>query len=158
MIANELTRVIEAVGKDRGIKKEVIIDALEQAVLASAKKKFGVGAQLESHYNPETGEIDLFQFKTVVIDENEVGDPDMDIILDEAKAFDPDVNVGDELGIKLDTPTFGRIDAQTAKQIIFQKVRDAERDIIYNEFTHRQGELISGIARRAERGNIIIDL
>lgn len=158
MNMTELTKVIDQVGKDKGIKKEIIIEALEQAILASAKKKFGVGAQLETHFNPDSGEIELFQFKTVVENEDEVGDPDMDIILEEARGFDPDVNIGDDLGIKLDTPTFGRIDAQTAKQIIFQKVRDAERDIIYNEYVHRQGEIISGIARRAERGNIVIDL
>ena len=158
MNLSELSRVIEQVGKDRGIKKEIIIEALEQAVLSTALKKFGVGAQLESRYNQDSGEIELYQFKTVVENEDEIGDPDMDIPLEEARGFDPDVSIGDELGIKLDTPTFGRIDAQTAKQVIFQKVRDAERDIIFNEFIGRKGEIISGIARRAERGNIVIDL
>lgn len=158
MNMSDLTRVIEQVGKDRGIKKEVIVEALEQAVLMAAQKKFGVGAKLEAHYNPETGEIELFQFKTVVENEDEIGDPDVDIALEEARGFDPEVNIGDELGIKLDTPTFGRIDAQTAKQVIFQKVRDAERDIIYGEFIHRKGEVISGIARRIERGALVIDL
>lgn len=158
MNITDLSRVIEQVGKDRGIKKEIIIEALEQAVLSAAQKRFGVGAQLESHYNPENGEIELFQFKTVVENEDEIADPDMDIDLEAARQLDPEVNVGDDLGIKLDTPTFGRIDAQTAKQVIFQKVRDAERDIIFNEFIGRKGELISGIARRAERGNVVIDL
>ncbi len=158
MNITDLSRVIEQVGKDRGIKKEIIIEALEQAVLSAAQKRFGVGAQLESHYNPETGEIELFQFKTVVENEDEIADPDMDIDLEAARSLDSEVNIGDDLGIKLDTPTFGRIDAQTAKQVIFQKVRDAERDIIFNEFIGRKGELISGIARRAERGNVVIDL
>ncbi|MEW6055277.1 MAG: transcription termination factor NusA [Bdellovibrionota bacterium] len=158
MNMSDLSRVIEQVGKDRGIKKEVIIEALEQAVLLAAQKKFGVGAQLEAHYNPESGEIELFQFKQVVPTEDDIGDPDMDIDLVEARKLDPEVNSGDELGIKLDAPDFGRIDAQTAKQVIFQKVRDAERDIIYGEFIHRKGEVISGIARRVERGSLIIDL
>lgn len=158
MNMSDLTRVIEQVGKDRGIKKEVIVEALEQAVLMAASKKFGVGAHLEAHYSQETGEIELFQFKTVVENEDEIGDPDVDIALEEARTFDPEANIGDELGIKLDTPTFGRIDAQTAKQVIFQKVRDAERDIIYGEFVHRKGEVISGIARRIERGALVIDL
>lgn len=158
MNLTDLSRVIEQVGKDRGIKKEVIIEALEQAVLMAASKKFGVGAHLEAHYSQDTGEIELFQFKTVVENEDEIGDPDADITMEEARKLDPEVSLGDELGIKLDTPTFGRIDAQTAKQVIFQKVRDAERDIIYGEFIHRKGEVISGIARRIERGALIIDL
>ena len=158
MNMSDLSRVIEQVGKDRGIKKEVIVEALEQAVLMAAQKKFGVGAHLEAHYNQESGEIELFQFKTVVENEDEIGDPDVDVDLLEARKLDPEVNVGDELGIKLDTPTFGRIDAQTAKQVIFQKVRDAERDIIFGEFIGRKGEVISGIARRVERGSLVIDL
>ncbi len=158
MNLTDLSRVIEQVGKDKGIKKEIIISALEEAVLSTAKKRFGVGAQLESHYNPDSGEIEVYQFKTVVENEDEIGDPDVDIELPEAKKLDPDANIGDELGIKLDTATFGRIDAQVAKQVIFQKVRDAERDIIYKEFIGRKSEIISGIARRAERGNVVIDL
>lgn len=155
---SELSRVIEQVGKDRGIKREVLVEALEQAVLLAAQKKFGEDAQLEAHYNPDTGEIDLFQFKTVVETDEDVGDEDTEIYLEAARKLDSEVNIGDELGIKLDTPTFGRIDAQTAKQVIFQKVRDAERDLIFGEFIHRKGEIISGIARRAERGNVVIDL
>ena len=89
MNMSDLSRVIEQVGKDRGIKKEVIVEALEQAVLMAAQKKFGVGARLEAHYNHETGEIELFQFKTVVEDENEIGDPDVDIALEEARKLDP---------------------------------------------------------------------
>lgn len=158
MNMSDLSRVIEQVGKDRGIKKEIIIEALEQAVLMAAQKKFGEGAQLESHFNPETGEIDLFQFKQVVETEDDVGEPDLEIALDDARKLDSEVNIGDELGIKLDSPQFGRIDAQTAKQVIFQKVRDAERDIIFGEFIHRKGEIISGIARRVERGSLVIDL
>lgn len=158
MNISDLSRVIEQVGRDRGIKKEIIIEALEQAVLLAAQKKIGVGAQVESHYNPDSGEIELFQFKTVVETEDDIGDPNLDIELSAAREFDPEVNIGDELGIKLDNIDFGRIDAQTAKQVIFQKVRDAERDIIYGEFIGRKGEVISGIARRVERGSLVIDL
>ena len=158
MNMSELSRVIEQVGKDRGIKKEIIVEALEQAVLVAAQKKIGEDAQLEAHYNLDSGEIELFQFKTVVETEDDIMDPDTEIDLISAQKLDPEVSVGDELGIKLDAPTFGRIDAQTAKQVIFQKVRDAERDIIFGEFIHRKGEVISGIARRIERGSLVIDL
>jgi transcription termination/antitermination protein NusA len=158
MNASELSRVIEAVGKDRGIKKEIIISALEQAVLMAAQKKYGVNAVLEAHYNNDTGEIDLFQFKKVVESEPEMLDEAEEIPIEEAHKMDPEAQVGDEIGIKVEAPGFGRIDAQTAKQVIFQKVRDAEREIIYNEYIHRKGEIITGIARRVERGNLVIDL
>jgi len=158
MNPSELSRVIEAVGKDRGIKKEIIISALEQAVLMAAQKKFGPTAVLEAHYNNDSGEIYLFQFKKVVQSEPEMLDEAEEIELSEALKLDPEAVVGDELGIKVEGTGFGRIDAQTAKQVIFQKVRDAEREIIYNEYIHRKGEIITGIARRIERGNLVIDL
>ena len=132
MNASELARVIESVGKDRGIKKEIIISALEQAVLMAAQKKYGAHAVLEAHYNNDSGEIDLFHFKKVVESEPEMLDDSEEIELQEARKLDPEAVVGDELGVKVETPDFGRIDAQTAKQVIFQKVRDAEREIVYN--------------------------
>lgn len=158
MNVSELTRVIETVGRDRGIKKEIIISALEQAVLAAAQKKYGHHAILETHYNNDTGDIELFLFKKVVDSDDEMLEESEEIKIEDARSLDPDAQLGDEIGIKVETPTFGRIDAQTAKQVIFQKVRDAERDIVYNEFIHSKGEVISGLARRIERGNLIIDL
>ena len=158
MNSSELSRVIEAVGKDRGIKKEIIISALEQAVLMATQKKLGPNAVLEAHYNNDSGEIDLFQFKKVVSSEPSMLDTDEEIEIAEAHKLDPEAVIGDELGIKVEGTSFGRIDAQTAKQVIFQKVRDAEREIIYNEYVHRKGEMITGIARRIERGNLVIDL
>ncbi len=157
MNASELSRVIETVGKDRGIKKEVIITALEQAILAAAQKKYGPGAQLEAHYNNESGEIDVFLFKKVVESDDAMLEETEEIKIEEARKLDPEAQIGDELGVRVDTD-FGRIDAQTAKQVIFQRVRDAEREIIYNEYIHRKGEIITGIARRVERGNLVIDL
>ncbi len=158
MNASELTRVIESVGKDRGIKREIIISALEQAVLMAAQKKYGATAILEAHYNNDSGEIDLFLFKKVVESEPEMLEESEEIDIADAHKLDPEAQIGDEIGIKVDAPSFGRIDAQTAKQVIFQKVRDAEREIIYNEYIHRKGEIITGIARRIERGNLVIDL
>lgn len=158
MNATELTRVIESVSKDRSIKREIIISALEQALLMAAQKKYGQHAVLEAHYNNETGDIDLFLFKKVVESEPEMLEESEEIDINDAKLLDPDAQLGDEIGVKVETPEFGRIDAQTAKQVIFQKVRDAEREIIFNEYIHRKGEIITGIARRVERGNLIIDL
>ena len=158
MNATELSRVIEAVGKDRGIKREIIISALEQAVLMAAQKKYGPHAILEAHYNNDSGEIDLFLFKKVVESDLDMLEESEEIQIEEAHKLDPEAVVGDEIGVKVDGPGFGRIDAQTAKQVIFQKVRDAEREIVFNEYIHRKGEIIAGIARRIERGNLVIDL
>lgn len=158
MNATELTRVIESVGKDRGIKREIIISALEQAVLMAAQKKYGPNAVLEAHYNTDSGEIDLFLFKKVVESEPEMLEESEEIDIQEARKFDPEAQIGDELGVRVEIPDFGRIDAQTAKQVIFQKVRDAERELIYNDYIHRKGEIITGIARRIERGALVIDL
>lgn len=157
MNSSELARVIESVGKDRGIKKEVIIGALEQAVLTAAQKKYGPNAVLEAHFNNDTGDIDVFLFKKVVDSDDAMLEESEEIKIEDAKKLDPEAVLGDELGVKVDA-SFGRIDAQTAKQVIFQKVRDAEREVIYNDFIDRKGEIITGIARRVERGNLIIDL
>lgn len=158
MNLSDLSRVIDQVGKDRGINREIIIEALEQAMLMAAKKKFGPTAELEAHWNAETGEVEIFQFKRVLESEDDVGDHDSEIGLAEARKLDEEAQLEDQLGIKLDTVQFGRIDAQTARQIIFQKVRDAERDLIYKEFIGRKGQIVSGIARRVERGSLVVDL
>jgi N utilization substance protein A len=152
---SELGRVIEQLGKDRGIKKDVVIGAIEQAFLVTARKKFGIQGEYEARYNEDDGEIEIFQFKNVV---DEVRDPIVEINFDNAKELDEDCEIGDQLGLKIDDPKFSRVDIQTAKQIIFQKVRDAERDILFSEFKHREGDLVTGITRRYERGNVIVDL
>lgn len=158
MNLSELSRVIESVGRDRGIKREIIVTAIEQAILAAAQKKYGPYATLEAHYNDESGEVDLFLFKKVVESDDDMLEDSEEIKIEEALELDPQAQIGDELGVKVETPSFGRIDAQTAKQIIFQKVRDAERDIIFNEYLPLKGDIVSGIARRMERGAVVIDL
>lgn len=157
MNSSELTRVIETVGRDRGIKREIIIAALEQAFIAAAQKRLGPNAILEAHYNEETGEIDLFLFKKVVDSDDAMLEEIEEIKIEDARQLDPEAQIGDEIGVKIEAE-FGRIDAQMAKQVIFQKVREAERDIIFNEYIDRKGEIITGIARRVERGNLVIDL
>ncbi len=154
-MGSELARVLDQVEKDKGIDRAVLVEALESAMLMAAKKKFGAEKEIEAHFNEDLGEIELFQFKTVVDD---VGNDDTEIGSDKAKALDPDVALGDSIGIKLDASEFGRIAAQTAKQVIIQKVRDAERDIIYNEFNVRKGEVVTGTCRRIEKGCLIVDL
>jgi N utilization substance protein A len=151
----DLNYVIEQVGKEKGIPKETIVEALEEAILSASKKKYGSHLDLEAHYNEELGEIEVFQFKTVT---EEVGEPDMEITTDEAKIHDPECMIGDAIGIKLDTSSLGRIAAQTAKQIIIQKVRNAESDVIYNEYKNKKGEIVTGVIQRIEKNHYIINL
>jgi transcription termination/antitermination protein NusA len=151
----DLNRVIEQVGRDKGIDKEILIDALEIAMITAAKKLFGVKKEIEAHYNEELGEVELFEFREVA---DVIEDPDTQISLEDAADIDLEAEIGDSLGVKLDTSSFGRISAQTAKQVIIQRVREAEREIIYNSFRERKGEIISGIVRRFEKKDVIVDL
>jgi N utilization substance protein A len=150
---SNLNFIIDQVGKDKGIDRKVIIEALEQAILTASRKKYGHG-EIEVHYNEEVGEVELFQFKQVVED---VINPSAEISLEEARALDSEVELGDSLGVKLDTD-FGRIGAQTAKQVILQRVREAERDNVYNEFKDRKSDLVSGTVQRMERGNVYVSI
>ena len=152
---SELGRVIEALGKDRGIEKDIVIKAVEQAFLVTARKKYGIQGEYETRYNESDDDIEIYQYKNVVDD---VRDPILEISLSDAKELDEESEVGDQLGIRIENPNFTRVDVQTARQIIFQKVRDAEREKLFADYKHREGELVTGIARRYERGNIIVGL
>ncbi|MGB5922079.1 MAG: transcription termination factor NusA [Syntrophobacteria bacterium] len=151
----DLKRIIEQVSRDKGIERDVLISTLEEAMRSAARKKFGHDLDLEVAYNDEFGEIEAFQFKEVV---DEVTDSLLEISLDEGRELDPDCEIGDSLGIKLDTDTFGRIAAQSAKQVIIQKMKDAEREMIYEDYKDRIGEVINGIVQRLDRGGITVNL
>jgi len=150
-----LNHIIDQVVKDKGINRAVLVEALEAAVLSAANKKYRNTRDLEAHFNDESGEVEVFEFVTVV---DEVENSYQEIDIAEAKEIDPDVETGDSLGMKMDASSFSRIAAQTAKQVIIQKVREAEREGVFNEFKDRLGELVNGIVRRYERGDLIIDL
>ena len=150
-----LSQIIQQVSKDKAIPKEIIIETIEAAMLTAARKKYGHEREIEARFNEELGEVELFQFRTVV--EN-VTNEFTEVGVEEAHKLDPEAQLGDSIGEKLDNRFLGRIAAQTAKQVIIQKVRDAERDIVYNEYKNRVGELITGIIRRIEKGNVIVDL
>jgi N utilization substance protein A len=150
-----LKHAIDQLVKEKGIDRQVVLEAMEQAVLTAANKKYRNTRELEAHYNHETGEVELFEFVTVVED---VEDSYKEIGLDEAHEIDPEAEIGDSLGEKLDSSSFSRIAAQTAKQVIIQKVRDAERETIYNEYSDRIWEVITGMVRRFEKGELLIDL
>ena len=150
-----LKREIDQIAKDKGIDRDTIIQALEEAMKQAARKRFGLEKEIEARFNPDNSEIELFEFREVV---EMVSDPENHISLENAKEFDAEAEIGDEIGIKLDTRDFGRILAQTAKQVIIQRVRDAERDIVFDEYKDRKGEVVNGIVRRFEKGAIIVDL
>ncbi len=153
-----LNAIVDRVGKEKNINKEVLISAIEAAMLAVAKKQYGLDADLEVRYNKNIGEIEVFQFRQIVKD---VSNNITQISFNEAKRMDPGLNdnaVGEDLGIKLSLDNFGRIAAQNAKQVILQRMYEAERFIIFNEYKDRKHELITGVARRLEKGNIIVDL
>lgn len=150
-----LKHTIDQIVKEKAIDKAVVLEALEQAVLTAANKKYRNTRDLEAHYNEEIGEVELFEFVTVV---DEVQDSYKEIDLEEAREQDPEVEIGDSIGMKMDASDFSRIAAQTAKQVIIQRVREAERETIFNEFKDRLGELINGVVRRFEKGDLIVDL
>lgn len=150
-----LKHIIDQIVKEKSINKAIVIEAIEQAVLSAANKKFRNTRNLEATFNYEKGEVELFEYVEVVDD---VEDSYRQITLEEAREEDPDVQLGDEIGMKLPSSEFSRIAAQTAKQVIIQRVREAERETIYNEFKDRVGELINGLVRRYEKGDLVIDL
>src|SRR6478735_4832728 len=177
----DLGTIVEQVAQEKGIDKKVLIETMEAAILKAAQAAFGHTRALEARFNEESGNIDLFQYMTVV---EEVTQPEREIALDVAVKHGLEAEIGEELGfqvfwhprdaerarqqdkefgsvldMKQARSTFGRIAAQTAKQVLLQRVRDAERDIIFNEYKDRQGQLIRGIVRRFEKGhNIVVDL
>src|SRR4249920_570544 len=136
--------VLDQVSKDKNIDRTVLVETLEQAILTAAKRAFGMQREMEAKFNEEIGRVDLFQ---IIYDEK-----------DQVKAEEQDAKYGELLKLNRAWKGFGRIAAQTAKQVILQRVREAERENVFNQYKDRKGELISGIVRRFERGNIIIDL
>ena len=176
-----LGSILDQVAKEKGIDKKILVETIEAAILKAGQSVFGPTRELEARFNEETGQVDLFQYMTVV---EEVTEPERQICLSDVERYRLDAALGEELGfqvfwrpedavkareqdreygdilnLKQARTTFGRIAAQTAKQVLLQRVRDAERDLIFNEYKDRKGELIRGIVRRFEKGNnIIVDI
>lgn len=156
MNTENLKRIIDQISRDKGIEKALLIEAIEEAVRSAARKKYGSRRDIEVQYNDETGEIEVFQYRTVV---EQVEDDETEISLEAARKLDPEVELEDDLGEKiLDIADLGRIAAQSAKQVIIHRMRDAERDVIYDMFRDRQGTIVNGIVQRFERGNMIVNL
>jgi transcription termination/antitermination protein NusA len=164
-MSNPLQQTIEALAKEKGIEPDVVISAIEEAVATASRKYYKTGENLRTRFNLDTGQVDLFALKTVVQD---VTNAATEISIDEARdtyrsaGYGDDVvnsiELGDEMEFPKPTEVLGRIAAQTAKQVIFQKVREAERENIFTEYNQRVGEVVSGIIKRFENGDIIIEV
>jgi len=152
---NEVLGIIDQLCREKGIDKEILIEALKSAMEVAARKRLETDCPLQTEFNSDTGEVEIFTEKTIV---DEVTNIEEEISLKEAQSIHPEVNAGESLLIQLPLKNFGRISAQLAKQVIVQKVREAEIDIVCKEFEDKKGELINGIVQRFEHGDIIIDL
>ncbi len=156
MNAENLKRIIDQISRDKGIDRGLLVEAIEEAVRSAARKKYGSRRDIEVQFDEENGEIEVFQYRTVV---ETVEDEETEISLNEARLLDPEVELEDDLGEKiLDIADLGRIAAQSAKQVIIHRMRDAERDVILDMFRDRQGTIVNGIVQRFERGNMVINL
>jgi N utilization substance protein A len=153
----ELIMVIDQLGREKGIDKEILFEALESALLSASRKSLGPGDNVRIHIDRKTGEFHVYHRKKVV---EEVADPETEIGLGDAQALNPEAELGVELELLQDKPLqdLGRIAAQTAKQVILQKVRDAEREGIYSEFIGKEGQILRGVVHRIEKRNVILEI
>jgi len=152
---SELMSVIDQIGREKGIEKEKVLAALESALLTAAKKRFGQGDNIQVDIDTDTGEISIVSKKTIA--ENVI-DVKTEISLEEARKIDGEAEMGDEIGSLIDMDDFGRIAAQAAKQVICQKVREAEWESIEREFSKKEGELVHGVILGQERRNYLVDI
>ncbi len=164
MTTNPLQQTIEALAKEKGIEPEVIISAIEDAVLTASRKYYKTNENLKTRFNTETAQVELYAVKQIV---SEVTDPATQISIDEARRMYRElygdevangIELGDEMEFAKSTEVLGRIAAQTAKQVIFQKVREAERENIFAEYNQRIGDVINGTVKRFENGDIIVEV
>ncbi len=155
---NEILMVVDSVARQKGVNKDIIFQAMEAALATVTKKKYGQEKAVRVDINKETGDFRTVRYWTVVADDAERKVPEQEMPLSEARKRKPEAEVGDTVEEELPPVEFGRIAAQTAKQVILQKVREAERDMVVEEYQDRVGELITGVIKRIERGNAIIEL
>jgi transcription termination/antitermination protein NusA len=151
----ELITVIDQIGREEGIDKARIIGAVESALQTAAKKRFGQGENIQVQMDTKTGEISVISLRTIV---ETVTNPKAEVSLNEARRIDTEAEIGDEIGSLIEMDELGRIAAQTAKQVICQKVREAEWEAVLKEYSTRQGDLINGIIMGQERRNYLVDL
>ena len=151
----DLLNALDDIEKDKGISKEVLLEAIEVALLSAYKKDFGSKENVSVEIDEESGEVMVFSRKKVV---EEVKNDRYEIPADEAKRIDSEIEVGDYLDVEVTPENFGRIAAQTAKQVVMQRIREAERDVLYEEYKRKEGEIITGTIQRFHKDNVLIDM
>ena len=152
----ELILALEELEKEKGIKKEYILESIETALVTAYKRNFDVNTDnVKITMNPETGETHVYEELEVV---ETVEDEKTQISLEDAHQIDVKLNVGDTVHKELMPKNFGRIAAQTAKQVIVQRIREASRDVIFNEFSEKKGEIVSGIVQKVDKNIVVLDL
>jgi transcription termination/antitermination protein NusA len=157
-MASELYNVIDALSREKGIDPQIVVNAVEDAIVVATRKYYKSQENLRAELDKESGQIRAFAVRTIVDGPEQIEDPLVQITLEDAKRIDPAAEVGGELRTYKPTDVLGRIAAQLAKQVIFQKVREAERDTIYNEYIGRVGEVINATIKRQEGQDVIVDL
>ncbi|WP_353066353.1 transcription termination factor NusA [Tunturibacter psychrotolerans] len=157
-MASVLYQSIETLSRDKGIEPAVVVGAVEDAIALATRKYYKTQENMRAEMDRETGEIRAYVFKTVVETHDQVEDDVNQMTLEQARELAPEVEVGGELRFYKDTTPLGRIAAQMAKQVIFQKVREAERDTVFNEYNHRAGEVLNATVKRLEPMDVIFDL
>ncbi|CUH96131.1 Transcription elongation protein NusA [Propionispora sp. 2/2-37] len=151
----EFMQAFEQLGKEKGIAPEILFDAIEAALISAYKRNFGSAQNVMVSLDRITGEIHVYARKTIV---EEVSDSRLEMSLADAKAMDPRYGLEDVVEVEVTPKDFGRIAAQTAKQVVVQRIREAERGIIYEEFSNRESDILTGIVQRIEQKNVFIDL
>ncbi|NLG88326.1 MAG: transcription termination/antitermination protein NusA [Clostridiaceae bacterium] len=151
----ELIHALEQIEKEKGIQKEVLIEAIEVALITAYKRNYGSAQNVEVYIDRLTGDVRVFALKNIV---EKVTDPSTELSLEQASRFSPDFEIGDVVEVEVTPRKFGRIAAQTAKQVVMQRIREAERGIIYEEYSNKEEDIVSGVISRFERKNVIIDL
>jgi len=151
----ELCYVVEQISREKGIPREVLLETLRSALLSAIRKKFGGRTNIDLNIDPKTCDISVYEIKKTTA---KVSNKDEEISLNDARKISPEAAEGDMVNVPLDLHDFSRIAAQTAKQVIFQRVREAERDVIYNEFKDKVGQIVSGMVMRKEKGIYFLNL
>ena len=152
---SEFISAIADLEKEKGISKELLIDAIEQALVSAYKKNYGTSDNVRVDIDRETGDINVYMRRDVV---EEVEDPFSQASLEEAQEIDPEYEIGDVIEYQVTPKDFGRIAAQTAKQVVVQRIREAERGMIYDDYVGRQGELVTGVIQRISNGTVFVNI
>ena len=155
VVRPELLQIAEAVARDKSIEQTIVIEAMEQAIQSVAKKKYGQDLEVKASIDEKTGEIKINRVLHIV---NEIENSSSQISLEKGKEYDENAKLGDTIFDPLPPIDFGRVAAQTAKQVIVQRVKEADKERQYNEYQEKQGQIINGVVKRVEYGNVFLDL